>query len=164
MPMKTGLHLVIMKNSGNKIGGISACLVTGKKRCSVRGQWNKDFRRLSMHRNRHQAQISSKYRHLFGTWWQYKILAVGSVKSLPLMHPILTQRQNLAASLQTTWFIRQTLIEHLNYHRPQICGAPWRCERSCLTRDTSSNNVKKKKKTVDKNKTPGKKPPQEYKY
>lgn len=27
----------------------------------------KDFQRLSMHKNRHQAQISSKYQHLFGT-------------------------------------------------------------------------------------------------
>lgn len=116
------------------------------------------FRRLSSYKNRHQAYISNKYQHLFGTCWQYKILAVGSVKILPhkYMHPILTQRQNLAASLQTTWFIQQILIEHLNYHRPQICWAPWRCEGSCLTRDMSSNGLKTNNKSVDKNKTPEK--------
>lgn len=49
--------------------------------------------------------------------------------------------------------VHTTNIEHLNYHRPQTYWAPWRCERSCLTCDMSSNGLKTNNKSVDKNKT-----------
>lgn len=40
--------------------------------------------------------------------------------------------------------VHTTNTEHLNYHRPQTYWAPWRCERSCLTCDMSSNGLKTK--------------------
>ena len=51
---------------------------------------------------RHQAHIGNKYEHLFGTRWQYKILAVGTGKVLSPKYFQLTlsQGQDLATSLR----------------------------------------------------------------
>lgn len=44
----------------------------------------------------------------------------GKVLSLKYFHTMSTQRQDLAARLQTTQLIEQIFIEHLDYYRPSI--------------------------------------------
>lgn len=131
-----GPHLYMSQRSWQqRKKGVQLGLPWEVVRSAVKGQENENIWTSEdyLWKKRCQAHISNKYEHLFGTWRQYKILAVGNGKVLSpkYFHMILIQEQDSAEVSNTPpprhpRLTQQVFTEHLKYYRlstvPAIMG------------------------------------------